>query len=394
MKIQKGFKFRIYPTEEQRVMLLQQGGNARFLWNYLLKNNTDYYKETKKFKFFYEMSMSIPKLKKEFDFLNLSFSQSLQTVARQLDRALRDSFRSNRGFPKFKKKKDNDSFTCPQGWKLKKSFVHIPKIGEVRWIKHRSLQGKPKHITVLQDGNRWYCSVTCEFEIREKEKKANNLVGVDLGLNAFATLSDGTIIINPKHMKRYEEKLVREQRRLSRKQKGSVNRNKQRKKVHRIHQKIKDVRLDFLHKLTSHMIAKYDGVVVEDLNISGMMRNHHLAKSVADVAWSEFVRQLEYKALWNSKYFLKIDKFYPSSKTCSRCGWKNEELTLSDRVFNCKVCGFSLDRDLNAAINIHRLGASQINACGEDKVTAPLEQWSSLKQEKEEQDNLLEAYEL
>jgi len=222
MKIQKGFKFRIYPTEEQRVMLLQQGGNARFLWNYLLKNNTDYYKETKKFKFFYEMSMSIPKLKKEFDFLNLSFSQSLQTVARQLDRALRDSFRSNRGFPKFKKKKDNDSFTCPQGWKLKKGFVHIPKIGEVRWIKHRSLQGKPKHITVSQDGNRWYCSVICEFEVQEKEKKANNLVGVDLGLNAFATLSDGTIITNPKHMKRYEEKLVREQRRLSSKERKEI----------------------------------------------------------------------------------------------------------------------------------------------------------------------------
>ena len=387
MKIQKGFKFRIYPTEEQRVMLLQQGGNARFLWNYLLKDNIEYYKQAKKFKFFYEMAMSIPKLKKEFDFLNLSFSQSLQTVARQLDRALRDSFKSNRGFPKFKKKKDNDSFTCPQGWKLKRGFIYIPKVGKVRWIKHQSLQGKPKHIIVSQDGNRWYCSVTCEFEVQEKEKKANNLVGVDLGLKLFATLSDGTVIANPKHMKRYEEKLVREQRRLSRKQKGSVNRNKQRKKVHRVHQKVKDARLDFLHKITSHMIAKYDGVVVEDLSVAGMMRNHHLAKSIADVAWSEFVRQLEYKALWNSKYFLKVDRFYPSSKTCSRCGHV-QDMPLDKGIYNCSVCGLTLNRDLNAAINIHRLGASRINACGDERLL------SSQKQEKEEQENLLEAYEL
>jgi len=385
MIIQKRFKFRLYPTKEQETVLLQQGGNTRFLWNHLLKDNVDYYKETKKFKFFYEMAMSLPKLKEEYEFLKLSFSQSLQTVTRQLDRALRDSFKSGKGFPKFKKKKDNDSFTCPQGWKLKKGFVYIPKIGEVRWIKHRPLQGSSKHITISQDGDRWFCSVSCEVKIQEKEKKTGNIVGLDLGLKVFATLSDGIVIDNPKHIKRYEDKLAKEQRKLSRKLKGGKNRNKQRKKVHRVYQKIKDVRLDFLHKVTSHMIAKYDGVVVEDLNVSGMMKNHHLAKSIADVSWSEFTRQLEYKALWNSKYFLKISRFYPSSKTCSRCSWKDEELTLSDRMFKCEICGLNIDRDLNAAINIYRLGASQINACGDERLL------SSAKQEKEEQDNLLEA---
>lgn len=213
---------------------------------------------------------------------------------------------------------------------MKRSSVFIPKAGEVRWIKHRPLQGKPKHIIISQDGERWYCSVTCEVKVQEKEKKIDNLVGVGLGLKVFATLSDRVVISNPRHLKK-------------------------------------------------------DGVVVEDLNISGMMRNHHLAKSIADASWSKFIKQLEYKAFWDSKYFIKIGRFEPTSKSCSRCGWKNEELTLSDRVFNCKVCGLILDRDLNAAINIHRLGASQINACGDEGLL------SSLKQEKECLENQAEA---
>lgn len=387
MRIQKGFKYRLCPTEEQKVALLQHGGNARFLWNFLLKENIEYYKRTKKFKFFYEMAMPLPKLREEHNFLEISSAQSLQAVAGQLDRALRDSFRKSRGFPKFKKKKENDSFTCPQGWKLKKGIVYIPKVGWVRWVKHRNLQGKPKHITISQDGDRWYCSVTCEVMIQEKEKKTKNLVGIDLGLKEFVTLSDGAVISNPKHLKKYAGKLAEEQRRLSRKKKGSSNRNKQRKKVRRIHQKIVDTRLDFLHKTASHMIAKYDGVVVEDLCISGMMKNHRLAKSIGDVSWSEFVGQLEYKALWNSKYFIKIGRFEPTSKTCSRCG-SIQDMPLSKRIYDCEVCGLVLDRDLNAAINIHRLGASQINVCGDEGLS------SSSKQEKEKQDNLLEAYRL
>jgi len=387
MKILKGFKFRLYLTEKWKAQLLQHGGNTRFLWNYLLKENIDYHKETKKFKFFYEMEMSLPKLKKEkeYDFLRQSYSQSLQTVTRQLDGALRDSFKKKKGFPKFKKKRDNDSFTCPQGWKLKKGIVYIPKIGWMRWRKSRNLQGKPKYITISQDGDRWYCSVACEVNIQERKKKTDNLVGIDLGLKEFATLSDGTVVSNPKHLKKYGDKLSREQRRLSRKQKKSNNRNKQRKKVRRVHQKIRDTRSDFLHKITSDMIAKCNGVVVEDLNVKGMMKNHHLAKSIADVSWSEFVRQLEYKALWNNKYFVKIGRFEPTSKTCSKCG-HIQDMPLDKRVYNCEVCDLVLDRDLNAAINIRRLGASQINACGDEELS------SSLKQEKEEQDNLLEAY--
>lgn len=377
MLIQKGFRYRLKPTKEQEQMLLQHGGNARFVWNHFLKANIDYYKETGKFKFYHELAISLPKLKQEYPFLSESFSQSLQMVARQLDRALKDSFKTDKKFPKFKKKYLlNDTFICPQKWRLGKGFVFIPKIGEVRWKKHRPLQGKPKNITISQDGDNWYCSVLCEIEIEEKEKKTDNIIGVDLDLKEFGTLSDGTVIENPGYIEKYEEKLAKEQKRLSKKQKGSKNREKQRKKVRAIHKKIKNTRLDFLHKTTSNIITKYDGVVLEDLNVKGMMKNHRLAKSIADVSWLEFRRQLEYKAKWNFKHSVLIGRFEPASKTCSNCGCI-QDMPLSKRQFDCPDCGISIDRDLNASKNICRLGQSRINACEDERLL------SSMKQEKE-----------
>ena len=382
MLIQRGYKYKILPTKEQEESLLQCGGNTRFLWNYVLKINQDYYKETGKFKFYYELSGSLPKLKEEYPFLKESFSQSLQTVLRQFDRALKDSFKKEKGFPSFKKKMLlNDSFTCPQRWRLGRGFVFIPKIGEVKWIKHRTMKGKPKSITISQDGDKWYCSVLCEYTVLDKAKECANIVGCDVGLKEFATLSDGTVISNPKHIKKYENKLAKEQRKLSKKQKGSKNRFKQRIKVRKIQNKIKHTRNDFLHK-TSNLIAKnYDGVVVEDLNIKGMMKNHYLAKSIGDVSWSEFNRQLEYKCRWRFKHYLKIGRFEPTSKTCSNCGCV-QEMPLSKRIFDCPNCGISIDRDLNASLNIRNigintLGHSGINACGDGSLE------SSLKQEKE-----------
>jgi len=377
MLIQKGFRYRLKPTKEQEQMLLQHGGNARFVWNHFLKANIDYYKETGKFKFYHELAISLPKLKQEYPFLSESFSQSLQMVARQLDRALKDSFKTDKKFPKFKKKYLlNDTFTCPQKWRLGKGFVFIPKIGEIRWKKHRPLQGKPKNITISQDGDNWYCSVLCEIEIEEKEKKTDNIIGIGLGLKEFGTLSDGTVIENPRYIEKYEEKLAKEQKRLSKKQKGSKNREKQRKKVRQIHKKIKNTRLDFLHKTTSNIITKYDGVVLEDLNVKGMMKNHRFAKSIADVSWLEFRRQLEYKAKWNFKYSILIGRFEPASKTCSNCGCI-QDMPLSKRQFDCPDCGISIDRDLNASKNICRLGWSRFNACEDERLL------SSMKQEKE-----------
>lgn len=382
MLIQRGYKYRILPTKEQEKLMLQCGGNTRFLWNYVLKINQDYYKETGKFKFYHELAVSLPKLKEEYPFLKESFSQSLQMVLRQFDKALKDSFKKEKGFPSFKKKMLlNDSFACPQKWRLGKGFVFIPKIGEVKWTKHRTMKGKPKSITISQDGDKWYCSVLCEYTIPDKAKECDNVVGCDVGLKEFATLSDGTIISNPKHTKKYENKLAKEQRKLSKKQKGSKNRFKQRLKVRKIQNKTRDARKDFLHKTSNSIAKNYDGIFVEDLDIKGMMKNHCLAKLIGDVSWSEFNRQLEYKCKWSFKYYIKIGRFEPTSKTCSKCGCI-QEMPLSKRVFDCPDCGISIDRDLNASLNIRNIGINTvghtgINACGDGSLE-PL-----LKQEKE-----------
>lgn len=368
MLLQRGYKYKILPNKEQVKALLQCGGNARFLWNYAVKVNQDYYKKTGKFIFYYELSASLPKLKEKFPFLKESFAQSLQTVLLHFDKALKDSFKKQKGFPSFKKKMLlNDSFTCPQRWRLEKDFIFIPKIGEVKWIKHRAMKGKPKSITISQDGNNWYCSVLCEYFISDKEKEINNIIGCDVGLKEFVTLSDGTIISNPRHIKKYEKRLIKEQKKLSKKQKGGKNRFKQRLKVRKIQNKIRNVRKDFLHKTTNSIAKNYGGVVVETLNIKGMMKNHSLAKSIVDVSWSEFNRQLEYKCKWNFKHYIKIDRFYPSSKTCSNCG-HIQKMLLSNRIFNCMDCGISIDRDLNAAINIRKKGLSTLGHSGNQRL--------------------------
>ena len=209
----------------------------------------------------------------------------------------------------------------------------------------------------------------CEIEIEDKEKKLGNVIGIDVGLKEFAVFSDGVIISNPKHLYQYENKLAKAQRTLSRRQEGSKNRLKQRIKVRNIHTKIKNTRLDFLHKTTNSITKNYDGVVLEDLNIKGMMQNSRLAKSISDVSWSEFKRQLEYKCKWKSKHFFEIGRFVPTTKKCSRCG-HIQDMPLSKRIFKCENCGLEMDRDLNSSIcilleGLNTLGHREIDACGE-----------------------------
>jgi len=361
MKIQKAYKFRLYPTNEQKQSLAQQGGNCRFLWNHFLEVNQQQYKENKKFIFSYELITSLPKLKQEYDFLNNSFSQSLQQVGRYFDRALKDSFQKIKGFPAFKKKSMlKDSFTVPQKFRIDKSFVFIPKIGEVKWVKHQPIKGKVKHLTITQDGDLWFCSVNVELNIKKPIQKTDNIVGIDVGLKTFATLSDGTKVENPKILRKYEGKLEKENRHLSRKVKGSKNKWKQRIKVAKLHRKIRNVRKDFQHKVTHDMITKYDGFVLETLNIRGMVKNHNLAKSISDASWYEWKRQLKYKSEWSNKMFLEIGRWEASSKTCSCCGWYNADLTLADREFVCKKCGLKIDRDWNASLNIKSIGLDKV----------------------------------
>ena len=379
MKIRKAFKFRLCPAQEDVVLLKQHGGNTRFLYNLLLERHNQYYKQTGKTLSKKAMILSLPKIKKEYDFLQESFSQSLQQVAKHLDTAFVRFFKGISKFPQEKTKHyRNDSFTCPQKWRISEKYVFIPKVGEVKWIKHRNIEGKPKSITISQDGEHWYCSVLCEVEIENKPIKTDNIIGIDLGLHDFVVLSDGTKISNPKHLKKKEKQLRRAQRKLSRRKLGSKNRAKQRAKVCAIHCKVRNTRKDFLHQLSSKLIKEYDGFALENLNIKGMLKNHCLAKSISDVGWGEFARQLEYKSLWYSKAFVKVDMFFPSSKRCSECGSINQALTLSDREWVCTICGTIHDRDINASTNIrdegirilnigisNTVGHTEIYACGE-----------------------------
>ena len=360
MLIHKAYKFRLYPTKDQKQDLLQHGGNTRFIWNYFLDLNKEYYQKTKKFMFGYELSSLLPELKKELPFLSLSFSQSLQQVGRHFDKALKDFLdkkQPNKRFPVHKSKdKMKDSFHCPQKFKISKNFVRIPKIGKVKWIKHRTINGKIKSITISQDGELWFCSVLTEQSIIVPKLEEDNIVGVDLGIKEFAVFSDETVISNPRTLKKNTKKLRKLQQSFSKKKKSSNNRKKARILVAKQHRKIRNIRKDFQDKLTHNMITKYSGFVLEDLSVSNMVKNHCLAKAISDVAWSSFRSKLEYKSLWNGKHLITIDRWEPTSKTCNNCGWKNKNLTLKDRIFECKICGHEEDRDLNASKNIRDVG--------------------------------------
>ncbi len=376
MLIRKAFKFRLHPTEEQAAALRQQGGNARFLYNLLLERHDRMYEEEHRSWRRNEMIVSIPGIKEEFPFLKDSFSHSLQQVAIQLHNAYINFFSGRAKHPTFKTKHgSNDSFTVPDKWRIDNRFVFLPKVGEVCWKKHRPIEGTPKHLTVTQDGDRWFCSVNCEVEIQDPMIPDGPLVGIDLGLKSFAVLSDGTVVEKPKHLQKMEEKLRREQRRLSRKIKGSNNREKQKKRLRAVHRRVRDSRKDFLHKTTHYLVGNYGGFAVESLNISGMLGNHHLARSISDAGWGEFGRQLTYKSLWNGNLLVEVGTFFPSSKTCSDCGAVNQQLRLSDREWVCAVCGTIHDRDLNASMNIEAeglrllqttVGLTGSDACGEE----------------------------
>jgi putative transposase len=365
VKIRRAFKLRLSPTTEQEQSLKQHAGNTRFLYNYLLEQNIEKYDKEQKFIFGHEMITSLPKLKEEHEFLGLSFSQSLQQVGRHLDKALRDFLdesQPEKKFPAFKKKRNNrDSFTVPQKFRVAKNYVFIPKIGEIPWIKHRAIKGKIKHLTVKQDGSQWYCSVNVELKVKEPKPiiKPENIISADLGIKTFAMLTDGEPIDLEKVTKKEDKKLKKFHRHLSRKKEGSNNRKKHLRRLQVLHRKIRNKRKDFQHQESRDMINKYDGIILESLNISGMMKNHCLSKAVQNCAWYQFISFLKYKSQWAGKPFIQIDRWAATSKKCCRCGWYHKELKLKDRTFICQECQLEIDRDLNAAINIYKIGIIQ-----------------------------------
>lgn len=297
-------------------------------------------------------------------------SQLLQHSLKDLESAIKHFWRrlkekkGSPGFPRFKKKGMHDSFRYPQGVKLEETHIFLPKIGWVRYKNSRSIQGAIKQTTVQREGERWFVSIVCEFEqkVRQVLVSIERSVGIDLGIKHFAYLSTGTIIENPRWLKLGLERLQKAQRILCRKKKGSNNRKKMVQRVVRLHTSIRNKRKDFLHKQTTILVKNHDVVAVENLNVSGMIRNRRLARSIADAGWHMFRTFLKYKCSWGGKHFVEIDRFEPTSKKCSTCATQ-QDMPLAQQTYDCSSCGLHLDRDLNASINIRTAGLSVLNAC-------------------------------
>jgi len=358
------YQFELQPTQEQKVLLDKHFGCIRYVYNYFLNERKEQYQANKKSDNYYKQAATLTELKKkeETAWLKEVNSQSLQFVLRCLDTAYVNFFRGNANFPRFKSRKKKNSFTVPQFAKLEGARFFAPKFKEgIKVNVHREVKGEISKCTLSKTPTgKYFVSILSEEQYQVKEK-TGAFCGIDLGLKDFAITSDGVKFKNNKYTKQYEKELAKAQKHLSRKTKGSNSFERQRRKTARLHEKITNSRMDNLHKVSHQLVSNYDIIALEDLNVKGMVKNHKLSKHISDASWGTFVRLLEYKADWNDKQIVKINRFYPSSKTCCECGWINQDLNLSIREWTCKN-GHFLDRDLNAAKNILKEGLKIISS--------------------------------
>ncbi len=351
----KAFKYRLYPTVQQEVLLNKTFGCVRVVWNHHVEVFNKFDKKLTE----QEQPLSTTQLKKNFEWLNEVSAAALQQKEMDFKAFKKNYFSKSRkkkiGRPSFKNRDSHQSYRLPnQKFTLNDSSIRLEKIGKVKLIVDRTVPMGCKFMSVTVSKNKcgqFFASVLVEMEIIHKPKTGKS-IGLDIGIKTFLTGSDGLTVENPSYFRESQAELKQAQQHLSRKKKGSVRSKKARLKVARIHNNIANQRNTFIQQITTKLINEYDFIAIENLNVSGMVKNRKLAKSISDASFAEFYAVLSYKAAWYGKAVVKVDRWFASSKTCSCCGWKNEKLTLSDRTFNCSSCGLEKDRDLNASENI------------------------------------------
>ena len=357
----KAYKFRLYPNLEQQRFLAKCFGCSRFVYNHFLRVATDVYAESKKQVRYKDMAGLLTALKKQesYSWLNEVNSQPLQQTLKNLESAYVAFFKKITAFPRFKKRSDKQSFRVPQHFSLTgDNKLKLPKMSPISIVIHRAIEGEMKSVTISKSPTgKYYASILVEYEGRPVALNGGK-IGIDLGLKDFAITSSGDKYANPKFLKEAQKKLKRLQRSLSRKVRGSENRNKARARVARAHEQVSQKRFDMHHKLSFKLTCENQAVALEDLNIKGMVKNHKLARAISDAGWGQFVSMLDYKGELYGCELRRLDRFFPSSKRCSCCGYIKQDLTLNIRQWDCPECSAHHDRDINAAQNILKFSES------------------------------------